>query len=234
MKKKILVVEEDHHLAELLKLHLQQAGYDVHWVCKGNEALQKVSEIMPDCMIVDWALPDIEGIDVCRVARYNHRFPIIIISARTAEIDAVLALELGATDYIRKPIGIRELLTRTRIHIERHEREKFQQTRVSEVRMDPFTVDLVTLKVFKEERELSLTQGEFKLFMHLFEHSGHIQSREEIIDALEFTKGDRRAVDVLVSRLRNKIEDNPKKPRWIKTKMGAGYYLNVQAGKVCT
>jgi two-component system, OmpR family, response regulator VicR len=226
MTKKILVVEDEQHVANLLRLYLTKDGYDVYCVSSGKEVMDAIRLYEPDAMLLDWMLPDVEGIEICRQVRYQYDFPIIMISARTDELDIVLALEMGATEYIRKPFGFRELLTRLRIHLKRYEKEIQQATRVSEYLIGPFRVDLVTFKVYKEDVEIPLTKREFKLLLHLLEQPGNIRTREEIIDELEFTKGDRRTVDVHIRRLREKIEEEPSSPKWIKTKSGMGYYFD--------
>lgn len=226
MTKKILVVEDDENLVNLLRIYLVKDGYEVHCVKNGKNIMQVIKTFEPDAILLDWMLPDIEGIELCRQIRFEHDFPIIMISARTDELDIVLALEIGATEYIRKPFGFREMLTRLRIHLKRYEKEVRQQERISELLIGPFRVDLVTFKVFKDEVEIPLTKREFKLLLHLLEQPGNIKSREEIIDILDFTKGDRRTVDVHIRRLREKIEEQPSSPKWIKTKNGIGYYFN--------
>ncbi|MER1984878.1 MAG: response regulator transcription factor [Solibacillus sp.] len=226
MMKKILVVEDEQNLASLLQMMLLRDGYEVHCVANGLEVLVAVENFQPDAILLDWMLPGIEGIELCRQLRFNYDFPILMMSARTDELDAVLALEMGATDYMRKPFGLRELLTRLRIHLRRYEKEMKQQERMSELLMGPFKVDFVTLKVYKENIEISLTQREYKLLVHLLERPGEVKSREEIIEVLNFPSGDIRTVDVHIRRLREKIEDKPSAPRWIKTKSGIGYYFN--------
>lgn len=230
--KKILVVEDEQHLANLLQLYLTNDGYEVYTVYSGQEVQDAIGLFEPDAMLLDWTLPDIEGIEICRQVRFEHDFPIVMLSSRTDELDVVLALEIGATDYIRKPYGYRELLTRLRLHLKRYEKEIQQSVRVSQVNIGPFKVDLVTFKVYKEDVEIPLTKREFKLLLHLIEQPGDIKSREEIIDVLKFTNGDRRTVDVHIRRLREKIEEEPSSPKWIKTKSGKGYYFNDKAQEV--
>ncbi|MER2106595.1 MAG: response regulator transcription factor [Solibacillus sp.] len=226
MMKKILVVEDEQNLASLLQMMLLRDGYEVYCVANGLEVLVAVENFQPDAILLDWMLPGIEGIELCRQLRFNYDFPILMMSARTDELDAVLALEMGATDYMRKPFGLRELLTRLRIHLQRYEKETERQERVSELLVGPFKVDFVSLKVFKDETEVPLTRREYKLLIHLLEQPGEVKSREEIIEMLDFPSGDRRIVDVHIRRLREKIEDKPSTPRWIKTKSGLGYYFN--------
>ncbi|WP_274307342.1 response regulator transcription factor [Solibacillus daqui] len=232
MTKKILVVEDDENLGNLLQLYLIKDGYEVRIETAGKLGLDALVQYGPDAIILDWTLPDIEGIEICRQIRYQSDIPIIMISSRTDELDAVLALEMGATEYIRKPFGFRELLTRLRLHLKRYEKEQQQQARVSELVIGPFKVDLVMFKVYKEEVEIPLTKREFKLLLHLLEQPGDIKSREDIIEMLDFTKGDKRTVDVHIRRLREKIEEQPSSPKWIKTKSGIGYYFNDKAQEV--
>lgn len=229
MMKKILVVEDEQNLANLLQMTLVRDGYEVCVIANGLEVLATVESFQPNAMLLDWMLPGIEGVELCRQLRFSYDFPILMMSARTDELDAVLALEMGATDYIRKPFGLRELLTRLRLHLRRYEKETERQERISELAVGPFKVDFVTLKVYKDELEIPLTQREYKLLVHLLEQPGEVKSREQIIEVLDFPSGDRRTVDVHIRRLREKIEEKPSTPRWIKTKSGLGYYFNQYA-----
>lgn len=232
MKKRILVVEDDRRMADLIQTHLKKEGYEVECVHDGVEALRVVERTLPDCMLLDWMLPKMEGIEVCRQVRYLHDFPIIMISGRTEELDIVLALELGATDYLTKPFGFRELLTRMRIHMKRFENERKYKEYVSQFSLGPFYIDLVALKVYKNNLEIPLTQREFKVLLYLMQQPGDILTREQIIEVLETSKGDRRSVDGIIRRLREKIERQPSAPKWIKTKNGIGYYFHIDSNKV--
>ncbi|KOS67769.1 response regulator [Lysinibacillus contaminans] len=232
MKKRILVVEDDRHMADLIQVRLKKEGYEVECVHDGLKALQVVERCLPDCMLLDWMLPKMEGIEVCRQVRYQHDFPIIMISGRTEELDIVLALELGATDYLTKPFGFRELLTRMRMHMKRFENERKCKEYVSKFSIGPFHIDLIAFKVYKNNLEIPLTQREFKVLLHLMQQPGDIQTREQIIEVLESSKGDRRTVDVIIRRLREKIEKQPSAPKWIKTKNGIGYYFHIDSKEV--
>lgn len=230
--KKILVVEDEQNLANLLHMTLVRGGYEVLCLANGAEVLAVVEQFEPDALLLDWTLPGVEGIELCRQLRFSYNFPILMMSARTDELDAVLALEMGATDYIRKPFGLREMATRLRLHLRRYEKEMQKQARVSELLVGPFKIDFVALKVYKEALEIPLTRREYKLLVHLLEQPGEVKSREEIIEMLDFPSGDRRTVDVHIRRLREKIEDKPSTPKWIKTKSGVGYYFNEHAYEV--
>ena len=229
MNKPILIVERDNYSANQLKEQLELYGFTVRCTTSGKMAVQQVQNQALGAIILEWDLPDVEGIEVCKQIRYNQAVPIIMISSRSEEIDIVLALELGATDYIRKPFGFRELLTRLRIHLKRHNQESQHQQRLGNFVVGPFKVDYLTFKVFKNEEELSLTYSEFKLLTHLLSRPSEVLSREDLINLLELTNGDRRTVDVHIRRLREKIEDKPSAPTWIKTKNGSGYYFNAKA-----
>ncbi|MER1956538.1 MAG: response regulator transcription factor [Solibacillus sp.] len=232
MTKKLLVVEDDENLVNLLQLHLIKDGYDVRVEKTGRHVIEALMQFQPDAILLDGTLPDIESEELCRQIRYQFDIPIVMMSTKTDELDVVLALEMGATEYIRKPFGFRELLTRLRIHLKRYEKEQLHKTRVSELVMGPFKVDLVMFKIYKEDVEIPLTKREFKLLLHLLEQPGDIKSREDIIEMLDFTKGDKRTVDVHIRRLREKIEEQPSSPKWIKTKSGIGYYFNDKAQEV--
>lgn len=226
MNKPILIVERDNYSANQLKQQLELYGFTVRCTTSGKMAVKQVQNQSISAIILEWDLQDVEGIEVCKQIRYNQSIPIIMISSRSDEIDIVLALELGATDYIRKPFGFRELLTRLRIHLKRHNQESQHQQRIG---IGPFKVDYLTFKVFKNEEELPLTYSEFKLLTQLLSRPSEVLSREDLINMLELTNGDRRTVDVHIRRLREKIEDRPSAPTWIKTKNGIGYYFNAKA-----
>lgn len=229
MNKPILIVERDNYSANQLKEQLELYGFTVRCTTSGKMAVKQVENQPISAIILEWDLKDVEGIEVCKQIRYNQSVPIIMISSRSEEIDIVLALELGATDYIRKPFGFRELLTRLRIHLKRHNQESQHQHRLGNFVVGPFKVDYLTFKVFKNEEELPLTYSEFKLLTHLLSRPSEVLSREDLINMLELTNGDRRTVDVHIRRLREKIEDRPSAPTWIKTKNGIGYYFNAKA-----
>lgn len=232
MKKRILVVEDDRHMADLLQVRLHKEGYEVECVYDGVEALRAVERYAPDCMLLDWMLPKMEGIEVCRQLRFQHDFPIIMISARAEELDIVLALELGASDYLKKPFGFRELLTRMRMHMKRFENERKYKEYVAEFSIGPFHIDLGAFKVYKNGLEVPLTQREFKVLLHLIQQRGDVQTREKIIKVLESSKANKRIVDVIIRRLREKIENQPSAPKWIKTKNGMGYYFHIDSKEV--
>ena len=229
MNKTILIVERDNYGAEQLKKQLEKYGYSVRCTTSGKTAIEQAHKQALAAIILEWDLQDMEGIDVCKQIRYNQSVPIIMISSRVEELDIVLALELGATDYIRKPFGFRELLTRLRIHLKRYEQQSQQQQRLADFAVGPFKVDYLTFKVYKNEEELPLTYSEFKLLTHLLSRPSQVLSREDLIDMLELTNGDRRTVDVHIRRLREKIEERPSTPKWFKTKSGIGYYFNAKA-----
>ena len=229
MKKRILVVEDERHMADLIQVYLKKEGYEVECVHDGVEALRAIERSVPDCMLLDWMLPKMEGIEVCRQVRYQHDFPILMISARTEELDIVLALELGASDYLTKPFGFRELLTRMRMHMKRFENEQKYKKYAAEFSIGPFHIDLIAFKVYKNSLEVPLTQREFKVLLHLMQQRGDVQTREQIIQVLESSKGDKRTVDVIIRRLREKIENQPSAPKWIKTKNGMGYYFHMDS-----
>ncbi len=228
MDKTILIVERDNYAAGQLKQQLEGYGYTVKFTTSGKSAVKQIQQQPLSAVILEWDLQDMEGIEVCKLIRFNQTVPIIMISSRVEELDIVLALELGATDYIRKPFGFRELLTRLRIHLKRYEQESLYQ-RLVDFSVGPFRVDYLTFKVYKNEVEIPLTYSEFKLLTHLLSRPSQVLSREDLIDMFEFTNGDRRTVDVHIRRLREKIEDHPSTPKWIKTKNGIGYYFNAKA-----
>lgn len=226
MKKTVLIVERDNYAAEQLKHKIEKFGYYVRCTTSGKIAIDLARKQPFAAIILEWDLEDMEGIDVCKQLRLNYSMPIIMISSRIEELDIVLALELGATDYVRKPFGVRELLTRLRIHLKRSENVEQQHKGKSAFEVQPFKVDFSTFKIYKNEVELPLTYSEFKILTYLLSNPRVVMTREDLIAMLELKKGDRRTVDVHIRRLREKIEERPSSPKYIKTKNGLGYYFN--------
>lgn len=229
-KKKILVVEDEKAIADILVFNLQREGYDTLVAYDGAEGLRCALEEAPDLILLDVMLPEMDGFEVCRTLRAEgNNVPIIMITAREEETDKVFGLELGADDYITKPFSMRELLARVRTNMRRAAsmapaapEEPGDQIRVKDI-----TIDRTRRAVYKNGKELELTQREYELIKFLAENPGRVMSREELMGSVwQYDYfGDLRAVDVAVRRLREKLEDNPSEPVYVMTKRGAGYYF---------
>jgi two-component system, OmpR family, response regulator VicR len=229
MEKRILVVDDEKPIADILQFNLKKEGYDVHCAYDGNEALKMVEEIMPDLILLDIMLPQRDGMEVCREVRKKYEMPIIMLTAKDSEIDKVLGLELGADDYVTKPFSTRELIARVKANLRRHQTNLSQQeeAETNEIELGSLTIHPDAYIVSKRGEMIELTHREFELLHYLGQHIGQVMTREHLLQTVWGYDyfGDVRTVDVTVRRLREKIEDNPSHPTWIVTRRGVGYYL---------
>jgi len=229
MEKKILVIDDEKPIADILQFNLKKEGFEVHCAYDGIEALEKVEEIQPDLILLDIMLPLKDGMEVCREVRKKYDTPIIMLTAKDSEIDKVLGLELGADDYVTKPFSTRELLARVKANLRR---QQANSTPSSEEENKEITIGALTIHpdayiVSKRGETIELTHREFELLYYLAKHIGQVMTREHLLQTVWGYDyyGDVRTVDVTVRRLREKIEDNPSHPGWIVTRRGVGYYL---------
>jgi two-component system, OmpR family, response regulator VicR len=229
MPKKILVVDDEQPIADILQFHLEKEGYEVIVAYDGADALQKVEEGQPDLMLLDIMLPEKDGMEVCREVRKKYHFPIIMLTAKDSEIDKVLGLELGADDYVTKPFSARELIARVKANLRRHQNDAPAQEngKITEIVVGELTIHPDAYIVTKRGDKIELTHREFELLHYLGKHIGQVMTREHLLQTVWGYDyfGDVRTVDVTVRRLREKVEDNPSHPLWIITRRGVGYYL---------
>jgi Response regulators consisting of a CheY-like receiver domain and a winged-helix DNA-binding domain len=224
MSKRIMVVEDEEAIARLISYNLMKEGFEVLTSGDGLEALEKIRTEKPDLIILDIMLPGMDGYDICRLIRKEDiSVPVIMLSARNEELDKVLGLELGGDDYITKPFSPRELIARVRALLRRVQR--VQETPDHEIiSMDRLVIDLSSHEVKVDEQVVQLTPKEFELLEYLIRHKGRVVSRDLLLDQVwdyDFA-GDTRIVDVHISRLREKIDSDPKNP-YIQTVRGVGY-----------
>lgn len=228
VNKKILVVDDEKPIADILKFNLEKEGYSVELAYDGQEALEKTQRVNPDLILLDIMLPKIDGFAVCKKIRQNIQTPIIMLTAKEEEVDKVLGLELGADDYITKPFGMRELIARIKANIRRTDLMSNLQDAPSNVReFGNLAIDLNRYEVRKNGEPLDLTLREFELLKYLAERENRVFSREQLLEEVwgyEYY-GDIRTVDVTVRRLREKLEDDSSNPKYIMTKRGIGYYF---------
>lgn len=196
----------------------------------GAEGLRLARECDPDVILLDVMLPEMDGFEVCRTLRAEgNNVPIIMITAREEETDKVFGLELGADDYITKPFSMRELLARVRTNMRRAASmaPAAAEEPGDQIKVKDLVIDRTRRAVYKNGKELELTQREYELIKFLAENPGRVMSREELMGSVwQYDYfGDLRAVDVAVRRLREKLEDNPSEPVYVMTKRGAGYYF---------
>ncbi|MBO1514937.1 response regulator YycF [Metabacillus bambusae] len=229
MEKKILVVDDEKPIADILQFNLKKEGYTVYCAYDGNQALEMVEEINPDLLLLDIMLPNRDGMEVCREVRKKHDMPIIMLTAKDSEIDKVLGLELGADDYVTKPFSTRELLARVKANLRRQQTIENTEPKgaTNEISIGSLVIHPDAYVVSKRGETIELTHREFELLHYLAQHTGQVMTREHLLQTVWGYDyfGDVRTVDVTVRRLREKIEDNPSHPTWIVTRRGVGYYL---------
>lgn len=227
--KKILVVDDEKPIADILQFNLKKEGYDVYCAYDGLRAIEMVDEIVPDLILLDIMLPKMDGMEVCREVRKKYEMPIIMLTAKDSEIDKVLGLEFGADDYVTKPFSTRELIARVKANLRRHHQVSTQApvTEINEITVGSLIIHPDAYIVSKRGEMIELTHREFELLHYLAKHIGQVMTREHLLQTVWGYDyfGDVRTVDVTVRRLREKIEDNPSNPTWIVTRRGVGYYL---------
>jgi two-component system OmpR family response regulator len=230
---KILVVDDDKNLLEVIKYNLANEGYSVVLAETGTQAVEIARQDKPDLIILDVMLPGIDGFEVCRILRKEMSVPILILSAKTDEIDKVVGLELGADDYIAKPFSVRELMARVRATLRRGQLTEQKTASKTQDEVKPRVIlkghdlelDTVRHNVSLKGAPLTLTPKEFELLSFLMRFKGQVFSREQLMEKVwGYTfDGSKRTVDVHVRWLRQKIEDNPEKPKILVTIIGFGY-----------
>lgn len=221
MKATILVIDDDVKLTRLLEEYLAGFGYRVLVANHPDEGFWGIRRDDPDVIILDVMLPDMDGFEVCRRIRHEHTTPIIMLTARGEVTDRIVGLELGADDYLSKPFEPRELVARIQAILRRGGAD----TRKDITRVGPLHVDFRTHTVKLADQPVLLTTAEFNLLKLFVERRGRVLSRDYIVEHLRGMEWDAfdRSVDVLVSRVRQKLNDDPKNPRFIRTVRGAGY-----------
>lgn len=229
MARKILVVDDEKPIVDLISFNLKKEGHDVIEAHDGEQAYNMALSEKPDLILLDVMLPKMDGFTVCRKLREKISTPIIMITAKEEEVDKVLGLELGADDYMTKPFGIRELIARVKANLRRTEIETQMDANdlQDEMRIGDLVINFTRYEVSKKGNVIELTLREFELLKFLANYSGQVFSREALLEKVwgyEYY-GDMRTVDVTVRRLREKIEDNAAEPEYILTKRGVGYYF---------
>ncbi len=221
----VVFVEDDERLASLTAQYLRSHGVEVHLVSRGDSAEAEVLRVRPDVVLLDVMLPGVSGLEVCRRLRAKLDVPIVMVTARDEEADRVMDLEGGADDYVVKPFSSRELLARVRAQARRSRGEvgpKPTRVTVGELELDEATM-IATLA----GRDLELTPYEFSLLRALAERPGRVLTRETLMQLARGSIDEAfdRSIDVQISRLRQKLGDDARKPRWLKTIRGVGYVL---------
>jgi len=228
MNKKILVVDDEKPISDIIKFNLVKEGFNVEVAYDGDEALKLVYQYQPDLILLDVMLPKLDGFQVCRKVRESFSIPIIMLTAKEEEVDKVLGLELGADDYITKPFGMRELIARVKANLRRMDLNvEVPMDANNVITSSNLVIDLDRYEVKKDEAIIELTLREFELLKFLATRENQIFTREQLLKDVwgyEYF-GDIRTVDVTVRRLREKVEDDSSSPKFIMTKRGVGYYF---------
>lgn len=239
-KKSVLIVEDEKNIAELLAYNIRKAGYACDVAYDGRDGLNRALTGDYDLILLDIMLPIINGFEVCRTIRTKSNVPIIFVTAREEEKDKILGLETGADDYVTKPFSVRELLSRIKANIRRSSGElvssknddsnnsKNEKIESTSIIAGDLNIDCEHYSVTKAGVPIELSKKEYDLLVFFTSNIGRVYSREDLLEKVwgyDSYFGDIRTVDVTISRLRDKIEDDPAKPKYILTKRGVGYYF---------
>ena len=230
----MLIVEDDAHIAELLRLHLRDEGYAVEHAADGNEGMRRLEEGSWDALVLDLMLPGIDGLEICKRARAMARYtPIIITSARSSEVHRILGLELGADDYLAKPFSMLELVARVRALLRRSDAvERNARIDAGSLAVHGVSIDPISRTVDVDERRLDLTPREFDLLHFFVRHPDKVFSRMDLLNQVwgYQHEGYEHTVNTHINRLRTKIESDPSNPQRILTVWGRGYKFAAAPG----
>jgi len=223
--KKVLVVDDESKILHVISAYLEKEGYQVFTASKGKEALELTERKSPDLIILDLRLPDIPGEEVCQRIRQRRDIPILMLTAKVEEEDKIRGLAIGADDYLTKPFSPRELVARVRAILRRVKVEREPQRDIISFDNGRLRIDISKHEVLMNGKPLSLTPNEFRLLTALARYPGRVYTRSELINKVQGYEyeGYDRTIDAHVKNLRQKIEEDPKNPRYILTVFGVGY-----------
>ena len=226
MNEKILVVDDEKEIADLIELYLKNDGYTVYKFYKGMDALKCIEETELDLAILDVMLPDIDGFEVCKQIRTYSLCPILFLSSKNDELDKILGLAVGGDDYVTKPFSPKEIVYRVKAQLRR---AGYRQNLANDysINIGELKIDPNGYRVMKGSKEIALTASEFKILQYLAENKGRVISRERLYETVwgENSFGCDETIMVHIRHLREKIEDNPSAPKYIITMKGLGYKL---------
>lgn len=228
LKQKILVVDDEKPIADILQFTLEKEGYEVVCAYDGEEAILLANKEKPDLILLDIMLPKKDGMEVCRTIRQTSEVPIIMLTAKDSEIDKVLGLEFGADDYVTKPFGSRELLARVKVQLRRKKAGISQERDEKEkIEIGNLVINKKSYTVSKNGQPIEITHRELELLLYLAQNSNQVLTREHLLQSVWGFDyfGDARTVDVTIRRLREKVEDDPSNPQYIVTRRGLGYVM---------
>ncbi|MCI7126275.1 MAG: response regulator transcription factor [Agathobaculum sp.] len=229
IREKVLIIEDEKSIAHFISTILSSNGYETIQARSGSEALSMVSSHCPDLVILDLGLPDMDGIEILQSIRSWSSLPVVVVSARSHELDKVSALDLGADDYLTKPFGTAELLARVRTAI-RHTRTTSSNSEIAQrgtYTVGELTIDYNKHQVLKNGKNVKLTLSEFRIVALLGKHAGKVLTYDYIIKELwgPRASGNNQILRVNMANIRRKIEDNPAEPAYLFTEVGVGYRL---------
>ncbi len=229
-EKKILIVDDEKPIVDILDFNLTKEGFQTTAVYDGEEAIRVALELKPDLILLDLMLPKIDGFNVCKELRKHLTCPIIMLTAKEEVVDKIIGLELGADDYMTKPFSIREVIARVKANLRKHvlpEEEKDSKNSKNRIKIKDMIIDPERYIAIINNKTIDLTVKEFELLKMLSSAPNQVFTREQILRGVwgyDFY-GDARTVDVTIRRLREKIEKNSADPQYVQTKRGMGYYV---------
>jgi DNA-binding response OmpR family regulator len=220
---RILVVDDNEKIVEVLAAYLAEEGFDVDTAGTGAEALERVADHVPDLALLDIMLPGLDGIELTRRLQREHDLPVILVTAKTEEVDRLIGLEVGADDYVSKPFSPREVVARVKAVLRRTGRATPETG--GEIRVGDLVVDPERRRVMLADRPVELTRTEFDLLAAMASHPGRVYTRLQLLEAVQGDafEGYERTIDAHVKNLRKKLDDDPKEPRLVHTVFGVGY-----------
>ena len=229
--KKILIVDDEKPIVDILKFNLEKEGFATAVAYDGEEAINIAQSVKPDLILLDLMLPKVDGFNVCKELRKTLVCPIIMLTAKEDVVDKIIGLELGADDYMTKPFSIREVIARVKANLRRHTlpEEKEEKVDANRIIIKDMQIDAEKYIAIIGDKKIDLTTKEFELLKMLSAQPDQIFTREQILKGVwgyDFY-GDARTVDVTIRRLREKIEKNPAEPKYIQTRRGMGYYISL-------
>jgi len=227
--KKILIIEDQRSIAELVKDYLEINNFQADIRINGKEGLKDALQKDYDLILLDLMLPDRDGFEICKEIRKNKNIPILIISARGEDIDKIRGLGLGADDYISKPFSPNELVARVKAHLNRFDRLTGKSSQAkNEIQIKNLTINQVSRRVYLDNKEIIFTTKEFEILNFLASHPNIVFSKEQLYERIwgDNSYGDIATIAVHIKKIRDKIEKDPQKPRFIDTLWGSGYRFN--------